>query len=790
MLNNNLKLAFRNILRNKLYATINIVGLGIASAFCILVYLYLKNEHSFDRFHKDAGQLYRVEESDIFAKSEDETANKGFFSFLTKAEDQKNIHNTPPILAIDLKRNFAEIENVVRFDGFYKPVVKVGNQNFQEADNIVCADADFFKVFNYPLVKGDAATVLNAHNGVVISERLAIKYFGNADAMGKTIQLPGETKPILVTVNGIMQNFPPNSSMQFDLIFPVESREDYLEKIKNGINSFSQILIIKVKNGTDMARFRQKLDAFGKNYFKPLKAYLEKNDPTTKAADTHIYLRSLADAHYAEGGAWEHYTNLANIYQLITLAVIIMVIACFNYVLLTLTNAISRSQDVGVRKTIGAGRLQIIVQYYTETQLLAFIAVLAGFILAICIMPFFSTLTGAGINLGSFSFFDLAALLIVLALLLGFAAGIYPAYAMSGLKPLNIMRGFSAYRINPILSKSLIVIQFTVCVILVISSLVINKQMRFINKTEMGFDKDQVVLLQNPYDYSDKQHSNSLKEAIYHYADTQPGLDGATGASFYFDVASTNGHSIGGKSVPVDFLNIDYDYFKFNKIPIVKGRDFSRDIASDSAKMELTEEQKAPGGTKIRHNVVINQTLYAMLGQPALDVYNSTIGGVIIGVCKDYHNRDLTQVIQPAYHTVNRGQIMFYWLRIKAGQSIPLEMEKLKAEWNKLTNNMPLNYTFMDEDVAKSYDAYLRWMTTITVSCIIAIILACLGLFGLSGLTTINRTKEIGIRKVLGASLSNIFLLLNRGTIYLAMGAFVIAAPLAWYLVNEWLQNS
>ncbi|WP_439697537.1 ABC transporter permease [Mucilaginibacter sp. AW1-7] len=789
MIKNNLVLAFRNILRNKLYTAINIVGLSIASAFCILVYLYLKNEQSFDKFHNDVNRLYRVEESDIFSKPTDDKSENGFFSFLTNTEDKKNITTTPPALAPDMKRNFPEIESAVRFEGFYKPVIKVGNQNFQEDDNIVCADADFFKVFSYPLIKGDPKTVLNGRNQVVISQRLANKYFGAADPIGKTIQLPGDTKPVLVTVNGVMKDFPANSSMQFDLIFPLESREDYKEKISNGVNSFSEVLIVKIKEGTDVFRFQQKLDVFAKTYFKSLTEFMQKQDPTTKASDTHIYLRSFADAHYNQGGAWGHYTNLKNIYQLITLAVIILVIACFNYVLLTLTNAISRSQDVGVRKTIGAGRIQIIMQYYTETQLLAFISVSAGFVLAVSVMPFFSTLTGAGISLNNFSSVNLLVLLPVLAILLGFAAGIYPAYAMSGLKPLNIMRGFSAYRINPVLSKSLIIIQFSVCVILVISSLVINKQMRFINQTEMGFDKDQVVVLHNPYDYADKQNGNRLKEAIYHYADTEPSLDGATGASFYFDVASTNGHTINGKSVPVDFLNVDYDYFKFNKIPIVKGRDFSRDIASDSARMVLSEEQKAPAGTKIRHNVVVNQTLYNMLGKPALDVYNTTIGGIIIGVCKDYHNRDLTQVIPPAYHTINRDPIFYYWLRIKAHQSIPGTMAKLKSEWNKLTNNLPLTYTFMDQDVAKSYDAYLRWMTTITVSCIIAIILACLGLFGLSGLTTINRTKEIGIRKVLGASLVNLFVLLNRGTIYLALGAFVIAVPLSWYLVNQWLQN-
>jgi putative ABC transport system permease protein len=457
--------------------------------------------------------------------------------------------------------------------------------------------------------------------------------------------------------------------------------------------------------------------------------------------------------------------------------------------LLSLTNAVSRSQDVGVRKTIGAGRLQIVVQYNIQTQLLAFISVVAGFLLAIIMMPFFNQLTGATMALSSFKFIDMAVLVMLLGLALGFLAGIYPAYAMSGLKPLNIMRGFSAYRINPLLSKSLIVVQFGVCVVLVISSLIINKQMRFVNQTEMGFDKEQVVVVENPYWVAGKQISAALKRGLYHWTDTQPFMAGATSTSFSFGGVSRNVHTVNGEKVPIDYLDVDFEYFKFNKIPIVLGRDFSRDMAADSASFQLTEEQKKPVGTKLRHNIIINQTLYKLLGKPALNVYNLTIGGIIIGVCKDYHNRDLTQAIQPGYHTVNRDHTGYFWLRIKPHQSIPLAMEKLKTEWNKLTNNLPLNYNFMDEQVAKSYDAYLQWMTTVTASCVIAIVLACLGLFGLSGLTTINKTKEIGIRKVLGASVGSLFMQLNRGTIYLAAGAFIVAAPLAWYLANGWLQN-
>jgi len=186
---------------------------------------------------------------------------------------------------------------------------------------------------------------------------------------------------------------------------------------------------------------------------------------------------------------------------------------------------------------------------------------------------------------------------------------------------------------------------------------------------------------------------------------------------------------------------------------------------------------------------VVNQTLYNMLGKPQLGVINRTMGGIIIGVCKDYHTDDLTKKIEPAYHTVNYGGINSYSVKINAKQSIPKVMANIKANWNQLTGNLPFNYTFMDEEVAKSYDAYLRWMTTITTSCILAIIIACLGLFGLSGLTTLNRTKEIGIRKILGASIGNLFLLLNRGTIVLAIGSFIIAAPIAFYLVHQWLDN-
>jgi putative ABC transport system permease protein len=313
--------------------------------------------------------------------------------------------------------------------------------------------------------------------------------------------------------------------------------------------------------------------------------------------------------------------------------------------------------------------------------------------------------------------------------------------------------------------------------------------MRYINQTNMGFDKDQVVLMQNPYSWDDKQNADLLKDRLSNYVASAPYLDDITTTSFDFGGYSENGHMINGIRVPIQELRIDYNYFSFNKIPVIKGRAFSRGIASDTARLVPTKEQRIAHNSTAGSSVVINETLYNLLRKPEIGQFNRELGAIIIGVCKDYHTDDLTKKIMPAYHIVSLKYVGYYWIRIKAGQNIPKVMDNIKDNWNKLTNNQPFSYTFMDQDVAQKYEAYLRWMSTITISCFLAILIACLGMFGLSGLTTINRTKEIGIRKVLGASVSNLFLLLNRGTILLAIGAFVIAAPIAFYLLHQWLDN-
>jgi putative ABC transport system permease protein len=782
MIKNYFKLALRNIARKKLYTVINLIGLSIASAFCVLIYLYVQHEQSFDRFHKNVNQLYRLEFSDFWNNTKEEKKSS-FFSFLMKNSEQHNMIQTPAILALELKKDFPEIEHAIRIHPGYEEIVRVNNQSFKEEKNIAYVDSDFFNVFSFPLKEGNASDVLAGHNQIVLSETAALKYFGQANPIGKTILLPNEDST-LFTVSGIAKDFPINSSLRYDLIMPRTSTPDYNGDIQRGINTFSDPLILQIKKGTNIQFFEQKLNAFGKRYFVPTLKQWAEEDHNLKPENFHIYLRPFAEAHYNASTGWDHYTDLQNIYQLCCLAVIILVIACLNYILLTLTSTVSRSQEVGIRKTIGAARKHVILQFYIETQLLAFFAAIGGFVLAVGCLPLFNSLTGSTLNLSFFSFADVASMLFVLAITLGVIAGVYPALVMSGLKPLNMMRKFSAYKLNPFLSKFLATTQFSVCIVLIISTLVISKQMEYINQKDLGFDKEQVLTISNPYWFTDPEKSMLLKDRLAHFASTEPSIENFS--SSFLGYNNTNAYNIRGETVMLQAFDVDFNYFSFFKIPIIKGREFSSAIPEDSSEIKLSEGRK---GNAARQAVVVNETLYNILGRPPLNTMNDELGGRIIGVCKDYYPDDLTKKVSPAYHKIQKKYIGFFSFRIKAGQNIPVVVNRIKSNWNKLTGDEPFSYTFLDETLAKNYDAYIRWMRTVTVSSIIAIVIACMGLFGLSGLSAISRIKEIGIRKVLGASVKDLFLLLNKGTLIMAVISFFIAVPVAVFLCNAWLQN-
>jgi len=782
--NSDIKLAFRQLLNNKLYTLVNLVGLGLASAFCVLVYLYTTTAANFDNFHKRGDQLYRVELTGIFAEAQGNKVN-GFFDFLSNSDESRNSILLPPSFAIDIKRNFPEIEDFVRFDGLSSPVIRANGQSYQEKNNISYVDQNFFDVFNYPLLKGNPATAIKGRTDVVISESLANKYFGNQDPIGKTLAISTYDTTQYAVVNGVMKDFPVNSSMQFDLVLPISAMPDYQEKLSNGINDLSEPLIIKLKAGVNHELFTRKLNSFARNYFKPLEELLQ-SATTIKSGLNNIYLRPFKEVHYY--GAWGHRTNLKLIYQLAGLALLILFIACFNYILLSLTNTISRSKAAVIRKIVGASRWHLALQNFLTTQVLAVLAVIFGFIIALIFIPYFNRLTGAGISLGEISLINILGMIILLSILLGLIAGLYPSLVMSGLNPVRTLKG-ATYKINSLFSKTLTVFQFCVCIILIISCFIINKQIRFINNVEMGFDRDNVLILESPFDYMQKEKSDRLKDAISHFADSRPEIIGFTATSSNFDMGPTDGIPISGENRSVDRLNVDYNYFKFNNIPIVLGREFSNAIASDSLSNQKNNEKEGGIQAPVLRRVVVNQTLYKLLGKPALGTYNSDISATIIGVCKDYHNRNLTQAINPTCHTLNDDALNYYWIKIRAGQNIPTVLENIKREFDSITNKMPFKFSFLDDDVAESYQSYVNWMDTVASACIIAMFIACLGLFGLSSILAMNKAKEIGIKKILGATVTKLFFILNKDTLQMALLSFTIAVPISLILCNEWLKS-
>lgn len=788
MIVNYIKLAWRNLFRKRLYSFVNLMGLGIASAFCILVYWYVQHESSFDKFHANEKQLYRIEFTDFFGfmKKEPKTS---FFSFLNSQDTGQRLIQSPVILADELKQRFPEIKQAIRIKTDNNLVVRVNNESFKEGENAAFVDPSFFKAFSFPLKTGSISSVFRNLNEVVLSEKAAYKYFGNANPIGKTIILSNRDQREFI-VSGIVKDFPPNSSFQFDLLFPRESSKGYEEAVKRGLNTFSDLLIIQLAPGSDVQAFERNLNAFGKQYFKDvLQEMASYPGSNVKPEHFHMFLRPFSQAHYSDNRGWGHYTDKEKIYQLIFLALITLAIAGLNYILLTLTNTVSRSHEVGIRKTIGAPKKQIVLQFYIDSQLLAFLSVLVGFIIAILCLPFFSSLVGEPMQFEFFPVEHIIVGLFVLAIVVGIITGIYPAFVLSRLKPVSIIKKFSAYRLNPFLAKAFGVVQFSICIILIISSLIITRQIRFINSTKLGFDKDLILSVENPYEFGNTINSFQLKERFEHYVSSEPAITDITTTWFPFQGYNTNGHLINGEKIMIQDFNIDYNYFSFFNIPIIKGRNFSPDIKSDSINVEPGETQKIPNTTAVRRPVIVNEALYNLLGNPALNEFNRELGGIIIGVCKNYHADDLTKKIAPAYHRIEKGYFGYIWIKLKSGANLPETLEKISSNWKSLSGGEPFSYTFLDEDIAKSYDAYLRWMRTVTGSCILSIIIACLGLFGLSGVTTINRVKEIGIRKVLGASVSQLFLLLNKSSLVISIISFLIAVPVALYLSNAWLQN-
>ncbi|MBD0256563.1 MAG: ABC transporter permease [Cytophagales bacterium] len=769
MLRNYFILAKRNLLQRKLYAGINLVGLSTGIAFCLLIYAFIRHEHSFDRFHADAGRIYRIDYTDRVNVSFQRRTGKFLGSF--QALGGLRMCRLPIPLGPALAESVPEVEGMFRFrEG---TAVLGAAPGVTQQEEVVFADENLFTFFSFRLRSGNPRTVLAGPRSVVLTESLARRYFGEADPIGKPLTV-NVGRPETYTVTGVAEEPPGHSSLRFGVLLPLRSEPQYQQYKDEQLNYFAVLTLVKVREGVSPAALGRKLDGFARRYFaENIQAWRKGKLIGPRETGIQVTAMPLPAVHFDNAVMWPRTTSRLYGYILGSVAGLILLIACINYISLALTNAASRTQEVGLRKVMGASRRQVTLQLWVETQVLVAVAVGAGLALALLLLPAFNAFADRQLVVNPFRNPELLGALLGLGLLVGTLAGGYPAALLAGFNPVKVLKSNRTHRFNPALSRGLVVVQYAVCLFLITAALVMYRQMQYVLRKDLGFDQARVLVVENPE--KDPARQKRVWERMQQYAAGRPGIAAVAGASASFGKGSMiYFFTINGQNRPVDVFDVDYNYLPLLGIPLVQGRNFSPQHPTDSVRKEA---------------VIINETLARQLGDDArVGEVSQQLKMRVVGIVKDYHYASLEMKIGPALLWLNPSAASTLLVKLTPGHG-PGTLAQLAQDWKTMSGGQPFNYSFLDGDISTQYREYSRWMNLLGLAAGFAILVACLGLFGLSGLNAVNRTREVGIRKVLGASVGQVLLLLNRDVVRLAAVSFVLAVPGAWYLMRRWLQD-
>ncbi len=749
MLKNYFTLALRNLWKRRGFSAINILGLSVGMTACFLIFLYVHFELSYDSFHRKADRIYRVV-CDIKTPSETIMADGPAW----------------PVLP-NMKSRFPEIESAVRTVRT-SLLVRTGDIKFQE-ENSLFADPAFFQIFDFPLLKGDPATVLKDPFSVVFSESAAKKYFGNTNPVGQTILLAQKAWPVKVT--GLMKDLPENSQISADMIVSMTTEtknlnagvEDYWEW-----SDYHPICFILLKPGTHPQALVNKFPAFIEN--------VEGAEMKKQQMKTSLSLEPLKDVYLRSTRNGYRNVGTKNVHLFSFVALIILLIACINFVNLTTARAAERAREVGIRKVIGAVRSELARQFLGESLILCFIAFLLTVISAAWLIPEFNLLSGKTISHGVFEHPSFIFLLLLSALFVGLLAGLYPAFVLSSFKPAMVLKGrFSTSVRGKTLRKSLVLVQFTLSTGFIITTLIVYKQLNFMREQDLGFNKDQMMVINTEGDPGRIAFQQSLK-----------GIPEVLSTSLASNVPATNDYTINCEienakgdlqAANMDSYFVDWDYISQYQIKIVAGRAFSREFGTDTTQAML-----------------INEAAAKMLG------YRSPIEAVgrrfkqfdrvgkIVGVMKDFHFHSLQHEIQPLAMRIEPEACFLVSVKI-ATRNLSGTISAIRDKWNSIIPHRPLLYYFLDEYFDKQYRSEERFGRLFLYFTILAIFISCMGLFGLASYSTLQRTREIAVRKVMGASVQSIIRLLSQDFLTLIMISFLIAAPVAWWLMHQWLRD-
>ncbi len=743
MFQNYLKTAFRHLLKRKSYAFINIFGLAVGIACCLIICLYILEELSFDRFHEKADRIYRTTTHAVIGDSEWKTAV------------------VSPALGPVLTEEIPEIEKAVRIDHFENVVVRFEDQVFTE-NEVLAADPDFFQVFTFPLLEGDPNTALAEPYTIAITRAIAEKYFRQIDGViGRYLTIDDQA----YEVKGVLDDIPENTHFYFDMVFSFHSLRKGREPRWQNSNTITYFLL---QEGASIEGMQTKLEALlekhSPSYNDMIKAGYSWNLPVQAMRDVH--LRSHLEDELQVNG------HLRNVYIFALIALFILLIACINFMNMATARSADRAREVGVRKTLGSRRSDLIRQFLTESGLITLLALLLSLGLTELMRRPFSLLSGRSLNMELFSNPLLLASLFLIAIFVTLAAGSYPAFYLSRFQPISVLRGvFKAGSKSGGFRNALVVFQFVVSISLIACTILVYQQLRFIQNKELGMNKENVLIIQNADKLGEQQ--NSFLERLQKDPRVQ-----AVAFSNYSPFAEYEGSYFVEKGRSADerqllnFLRINENYLPTMGISLKEGRNFSKEFAADTAAIILNEAAVEELGM----NNPIDK--FVLWSQPLR----------VVGVVNNYHFRSLHEDIRPlALLLAEQGDVLEVRL---STDDVGNTLAWIEKEWQAFSGaSAPLEYSFLDEDFNALFQAEQRQGKLFGAFALLAIFIACLGLLALASFMAERRSKEMGIRKILGASTRGVLFLLSRDFTRLVLIAFVIASPLAWWLMNQWLQS-
>ena len=747
MFKNYFKIALRNIKKHKGYSFINIAGLSVGIACCILILLWIQDELSYDEFHQNAHHIYRITRT--------ESRESG------KIKIPMTYANVAPLL----KEEYPGVENYVRFGREYRAFVKYDNNGFLE-ERFFYADPSVFSVFDFSLSRENAELALTEPYSVVLTQNAALKYFGTENPIGKILKVNDKEDYV---ITGILNDLPHNSHIQFDFLASFSTLYDKYKEYINAYWAYQCYTYIIVSNPTIASNLNQEFDNFIlKHKGEKFQSYMD------------FSLQSLTDIHLHSNLNYELETNgdIRYIYIFSVIAFFIMLIACINFMNLSTARSSLRSREVGLRKTLGAHQSNLICQFLSESTIFTIISLPCAFSLVYLSLPLFNHISDKALQLHVTENIFILLSIAGIVIFMGLISGSYPAFLLSSFKPAHIFKDeLKLGSSSSVMRKLLVVFQFTASLILITGTIIVYRQIHFIKNEKLGFHKDRQLVIHVRDNTIRKKYltlkNELLKSTNIISVTASSAVPGTSpGVSVFRPADSPNDSRLTMRN-----LVVDYDFIETMGIELKEGRNFTQQMATDATSAYLINESAAK---KLGWSSAINKELIDLDSGP----------GTVIGVVRDFHFQSKHQIIEPLIINILPDTKYIYYITVRIGNSNISNIRKfIESRWKKISSNQPLDYFFLDHHFDQLYQKEKQMGNLLIGFTLLGMFIACLGLLGLASFTAERRTREIGIRKVLGASVSGIFVLLSREYFKWILTANLIAWPLAYYIMNNWLNN-